>query len=318
MNISKYCIIDDSDIEEIPAFQLSWDFDDAGLVESLKIAGQISPLVLWPRDESLYLLCGGRRRNAMRKIGLSKFKAFILPDGVNEKEALVIAVEDNLGRPLNDAEKTLIIGRLARQMDPAEILDRYMKRLGLPARKIFLERYVKMNRLNENEMNALAAGDLDPETAEILLGLPEEDKNAVMELFDQLKPGRNKRRLLITWIEEIGRREKISIKDVLASPAVTELLEAENLNRPMKENAVRDLIRRRRYPELTRLEDEKAILLKKLNLPFSVKLAIPDNFEGLNCRLEFDFTNMKTLADGARVIAHLAEDSDMAALLELG
>ena len=318
MNISKYCIVNDSDIEETPAFQLSWNFDDAGLVDSLKIAGQISPLVLWPGNESLYLLCGCRRRAAMRKIGLTRFKAFILPEGVHEKEALIIAVEDNLGRPLNDAEKTLIIGCLVRQMEPAEILDRYMKRLGLPARKTFLNRYISLNRLNESEMNALAAGDLDPETAEILLGLPEEDKNAVIELFDQLKPGRNKRRLLITWLEEIGRREKISIKDVLASPAITEALGAEKLNRPMKENAVRDLVRRRRYPELTRLEDEKAVLLKNLNLPFSVKLAIPDNFEGLNCRLEFDFTNMNTLADGADVIARLAEDPDMAALLELG
>jgi hypothetical protein len=159
---------------------------------------------------------------------------------------------------------------------------------------------------------------MDPETAELLAGLDASDRAAILGLFEHLAPGRNKARKILTLLEEIGRREGLKLKDILESPEIRAVLAAENLKRPQKEERVRDRLRRRRYPELTRLEEKRADLLKSLDLPEGVKFLGDPSFEGLEFALEMRFRDPEGFRKLALALARLADDPDLAALLDLG
>ena len=217
----------------------------------------MTPMLLWPRHDRLELLAGSRRRQALRLLGRSEFKALVLPEGVGVSEALLLALEDNLNqRTLNEAEKVLVVNHLSACMDEREVAVRYLPRLGLPPRDEYLARYKGLMELGPAGLDALAGSCLDAESGEALLAMPEKDRAAVLSLLDQLRPGRNKRRQIMTMIPEIARREDCSAASILDEADIKAVLSAENLNRPQREQRVRDILRARRYPNLTRMEGE--------------------------------------------------------------
>ncbi|MEW6262857.1 MAG: ParB/RepB/Spo0J family partition protein [Thermodesulfobacteriota bacterium] len=306
-------------ISRQPPFLLSWGRDPAGLKESLERVGQISPLLLWPSQDRLEIVCGVRRYKIGREIGLTEYKALLLPDNVTEVEALLLALEDNLGqRDFNDAEKVLAVNHLGRHFQVEEITSRFLPRLGLPPKPEFLRRYLGLSGLGEAGLDALAQGRLDPETGEFLLELRLPDWMEFLNLNDRLGFNRNQRRQALSWLEEIGRREEMSFHQILASEDIISLLDAEKPGRADKEKMVRAALRARRYPRLARLEADRAERIKVLDLPAGLRLDLPRNFEGLNFTLGIDFSDEAALSRGIEAATRLTADRRLKDLLELG
>ena len=319
MKNAEHRIIHDRDIHPDVPFRLSWGADIEGLKTSLGNVGLISPLVLWPHQGQLRLLCGYRRRTAMREIGGLEYPCLILPEDVEPQDALILALEENLGtRIFNDAEKALALESMAKYFPAEEIVLRYLPRLGLPPRVEFLNRFLALPGLGPEALDALAAGDLDPETGQILAGMTEADRNAIMRLLTQITPNRNKRRETMTLLAELSRIEGRSIAEILSDQVLGEVIKAEKTPRPEKEKQVRRYLKTRRMPNLTRMEKKQAAHIKALNLPPSLRLTPPLNFEGLDFKLEIIFKDRGQLLQAAETARRLADDEHLAALLELG
>ena len=309
----------DDEIEEETPFLLSWGFDNNRLKTSLARVGQVSPLVLQPYKGRLRLICGHRRRLALRELGRREYSAVILSEQIDSRQALVLALEDNLGhRTFNDAEKTLALSLLAPYFPPQELIEQYMPRLGLPRRSESLDLFLKLVKLGPECLSALARGDLDPETGGLLADMTLKDRLAVVSLLERLRPGRNKRRQLVTWLTEIGRREGLTLGEIISGQRIGEILASGSLSRPQKEKQVRARLKTRRYPHLSLLEKEQKKLINSLNLPPGIRLEPPPNFEGLDFSIQITFSDLEELREGASVLERLLKSPDMAALVELG
>lgn len=316
---TDYDLIQDHEVKEKTPFILSWGFDLGALKDSLKRVGQISPLVVKPEQNGYTLVCGYRRRLAMRELGHGEYKTLILPERVTEKDMLLIALEDNLViRSMNDAEKACALGYLIRFFSPEIVIAEFMPRLGLPPRKKFLDRYLKLVSLGPPVLDALARGDLDPETGEKLARLDEPDLRSVLNLLGDIRPGLNRRRQIVTFLLEIGRREDKACTDILNEPEVRDIADNDRLDRPGKEKRVWEYLFFRRYPRLNQIRSEQARLLAGLNLPDNFKFHPALNFEGLDFRLEVTFSNRNELAAAAKAFEDLTKLSEMDDLLELG
>ncbi|MEW5723521.1 MAG: ParB N-terminal domain-containing protein [Thermodesulfobacteriota bacterium] len=309
----------EAEILDPEPFLLSWGADLSSLRESIGRVGQVSPLVLRPLADRFQLVCGHRRRRVMRDLGFTEYLALVLSRRVDEKQALLLALEENLGhRVFNDAEKTLAVKALSRFFQLHEIAAGYLSRLDLPPRVEVAERFLALAELGNAGLDALASGRLDPETALRLLGRPEEDRAAAASLLAALEPGLNKRRQILTWLEEIARREGLSFETILSSAEVREVLDSPTLNRPQKERRVRERLRRRRYPGLTALERERAVRLEALDLPPELSFQADPAFEGLSFSFTLTFTDLEGFRRGAGVLNRVADDDNLAALIGLG
>ena len=316
---AEYRIVPNQEIVGTILFPLSWGRDIEPLKKSIGRIGLVSPLVLRNGRDGLELICGRRRLEALRDLGRSEFPALVLPESVADEEALVLALEENLGhRMFNDAEKVLALTALARFFDRDRLTSQYLPLLGLPPRGDVLEEYLQLADLGPEGLDALARGDMDPETGVLLLSLSASDRQAVQSLLIALTPGRNKRRELLTWLTEIGRREDLPLDAVLADPAVREALTSDKLPRPQKEKKIRELLRRRRRPVQSRLEDRRLAAIKSLGLPVRIRLTPPQNFEGLEFALEMTFADAAELRENLECLARLAQSEELTDLLEIG
>jgi hypothetical protein len=312
-------IIKDDLIEDETAFLLSWGFDLEGLKASMQRVGQVTPLLLRPSGSRFKLVCGHRRRLAMRELGHRDFTALILPGEISAKDALLLALEENLShRAFNDAEKTLALSHLCSVIPDEEVIRIYLPLLNLPPKEEVLSRYLRLSGLEDEAFSALAGGELDPESAEIMMDFREGDRSALLSLFRQITPGRNKRREIVAWAHELYKRDGLSVKSLLNEDDFRAVLEAENLNRPEKEKRIRSLIHTRRFPNLKAAQTEQFRLLKKINLSKNLELHPPQNFEGLDFKIQIIFTDLAGFEAGAKEMERLVQNPYLAALIDLG
>ncbi|MFH1138806.1 MAG: ParB/RepB/Spo0J family partition protein [Pseudomonadota bacterium] len=315
----EYRKIPDADIVEEPLFMLSWGRDESRLRNSLAAVGQTTPLALLPSDEGPRLVCGVRRRRALRELGVKEFSAVILPSGFGPDQALILALEENLGlRDFNDAEKALAVGSLFRYFSLEQIQRTRARGLGIPPRPEHLERFRKLALLEPPGLDLLAQGRLDPETGGMLMEIAPREREEILLLLQALAPGRNKTRLLATWLLEIAHGDGVSVSEVLAAPEWREILDAPQLGAPLKEEKFRERLRRLRFPVLSGLEKRRAELLNSLNPPANLRLLLPQSFEGLEFKMEMTFHDLEDFRLGLREAGRLAGDDGFRDLLELG
>jgi hypothetical protein len=301
---------------DIP-FLLSWGYDPAPLMESIRRVGQTQPVILWPQDGRLMLLAGIRRWRALAALGRETLTALVPSDPLPPREAFALAIEDNQ-RPLNDAEKALAIGHAGRLYGEAAIIADVLPRLGIPGRKEYLGRYQSLTTLGPAGLDALADGRLDPETGQRLAALAESERNAVWSLFDALSPGRNKRREILTLLDEIGWRDGLSPSRVLADERIQDLLATGTHGRPQKEALVRSRLKAMRRPEWTRLLDRRAELEKALKLPPNLRLEADPNFEGLDMKIITSFSDPDEFRKAREALRRILDDPALDEWVNLG
>lgn len=314
----EYSLAADASIEEDVPFPLSRGDDVDDLADSIARVGLISPVILWPWQDKLRLLCGRRRLLALKRLGKKEFPSLTIKQSLSPLQALQLALEDNLHRGFNEAEKAMAVVHMVRLMSREQVLSEGLPLLNIPSTEEFLFRYLAVAELGNRGLDLLADGLLDPQTGRVIAEMPSPDRDAMLDLFAALKPGVNKRRQLMELIQDISRREDISPAGILNDPKIQEILDAPNLNPPQKEHRTRDRLTRRRYPELTAMRERQQTLLKKLALARNMHLKTPPGFEGLEFRLEIAFSDPDELAEAVRKLEQLVQGPALAELIELG
>lgn len=155
-----------------------------------------------------------------------------------------------------------------------------------------------------------------PAFVERWLALAEPDARACFELADGLKLGENQLRDLWQWADDIGARDASTLADVFGHDDIRRVM-ARPLGRADRLKAVKDALRRRRFPQLLAQEEKLAALADKLALPRGVRLTWPDMLEGDSLRIEFAATDPATLAALARAVAEAAARPECAAMFAL-
>jgi hypothetical protein len=137
---------------------------------------------------------------------------------------------------------------------------------------------------------------------------------AAERFFSVLRPGVNKWRDFLEWIDEISTRDQIAPLNVFELPELQSVLNRNDLAPNVRYDRIRQILHSRRYPILSDLRVRLARSLDALKLDDKTKVHVQDSFESDEIRIEMKF---RTREEFVSQVEKLVRASDSEALDEL-
>ena len=281
-----------SDIDLTPGpFCMSFNFDLKPLKVSIEKFGVINlPYLLKSPDNHFMVVAGYRRLMAVKELGWHDIVCHVLPDSCSLFNVLLFNLNDNLiHRQLNNIEKGMILQRLTHFISTEDIVSNFMPILGIPSNKQQLELFLGLEELEEEIKISVAMEQLSIRVAGLLRYSDKNDRIEINDLFTSLKWSFNQQWETIQWIKEIASREGRSMKEIIDSKDIKEVLHTTTMNNPQKVKAIVKILKFRRFPSLSKAEKLFNKGISNLSLPLGVKIIPPPFFEGIDYKLEVTF-----------------------------
>ncbi len=147
-------------------------------------------------------------------------------------------------------------------------------------------------------------------------GWTEEDQAALLSLAEELQLGENHLRDFLDWLEEIVLRDGGTIHHLLTRPQLRRPLEVK-LSRNDKLKRVKDVLRKLRYPQLSRLEDDLRAALKALDLGGRVRVSFLPAFAGDEVTVEIKAHTVKELDESVTRLRQRITDGALQRVFDL-
>ena len=144
----------------------------------------------------------------------------------------------------------------------------------------------------------------------------EADQQALLTFAQELQLGENQLRDFLDWLEDIRARDGGTIAEVLHQPQIQRPFSAQQ-SRNDKLKAVKDALRKLRYPRLSRLEEQLTAHVKTLDLGRQVHISFPPAFEGDEISLEIKARNVQDLQQTIIRLQHRIDDGSLQHLFDL-
>jgi len=209
--------------------------------------------LVWGHDYFRFLMGRGRKNAAV-------LEADVVP---NEALFLNFNLSNHLFG-LNLYEKLLFVRKISRYCPPAEIQRRVD--LGFALNDDLYQHLDGVLHISLRQ--PLATGLLSLKAALRLMDFSVSDRRVLLKLFLQVKFSESHQLLAMQLLEETAFREKKPLSGLMATLLLTDLLDQE-----MPQQKIMAAIRRLRFPELSRCEDEWRQWEKKRSVSGRVALA---------------------------------------------
>ncbi len=289
------------------------------LRESIRTYGLLCPPILHdPRNgQNLTIVTGFRRLRIARELGLDHLPCIIVKGDMATEDLFMLGLNERVGkRELNAAERARAISKSVSILGEDNTIQRIMPLIGLqPSRKVF-EQFLEISGLEENILLAVAKEKISVQAATELCKLTGSERQAVAEVLLNLGCSASIQKEIVVFCREIAAREKISVVEIFNTSEARAILDNPELNRREKTKLVRDYLKKRRYPLLTRREVEFEKNVRELKLPFGVTVKHPPYFEGDRWILEVTFRDKNDLERKLRKIDDLVETDRLTKLLK--
>ena len=299
-----------SDIDLTPGpFCMSFHFNLEPLKASIEKYGVINPpYLLRIPDNNFLVVAGYGRLIAVKELGWHDIVCHVLPDSFSLFNALLFNLNDNLiHRQFNTIEKGMILQRLTRFVSTEEIVTNFMPILGIPSNKQQLELFLGLDELEERIKISVAIEQLSIRVAGLLRHIDKNDRLKINNLFTSLKWSFNQQWETIQLIKEIASREGCSIKEIINSKDIKEVLHNTTMNKPQKVKAIVKILKFKRFPSLLKAEKLFKKGISNLFLPLGVKIIPPPFFEGTDYKLEVTFRKGEDLKEKLAKLCNVPE-----------
>ncbi|MFO7839673.1 MAG: ParB N-terminal domain-containing protein [Desulfosalsimonadaceae bacterium] len=287
-----------------------------GLAESIDQIGLLNPPFLVPFQSNYRIVSGFHRIRACLKLGRKTTDARLLPANAREIEILSLAIADNAQhRELHLIEQARAIACLNPFFPDAGGLAAFAKKLGLSVNKALVSRLLRINRLPGFMQNRILSGAISMTIALELESLHQEGAEALSRLFEEIRPSLNEQKEILALVKDIAGAEERSVADVVNKGAVAEIRRDQSCNRKQKTARIRSLLRKRRYPAISRFEALFAEKLRSLNLPEKMDFKPPPGFEGEEFGIHFTFQSQEEFDSHLRILERIAQNSNFTAIM---
>lgn len=197
------------------------------------------------------------------------------------------------------------------------MVQEYMPLLDLEPSLEVLGGYLQLQQLKSEVQSYLVAEEIPLKLALELLHFSPEDQRQLIYLASSLKLTVNTFKEFMTFIGEIIGREDIPLENLLDDLDIPDILANSVLPIPQKTEKVRKILKQRRYPLLTSLEDQLQEKLKQLRLPREISIALPPFLEGDQLKVTFQFRNIKELEKILTKLQELIDREELKDILRL-
>jgi len=273
------------------------------LESSIKEIGLIYPLILRKEKDELQLVCGLKRLMVLESLEAKEAKVEIFQEHeLYPKEAIKIAVVHNLSR-MNLIEKANSIKKLLHfGISEGEVIEKWLPLLGMGARKEIYNTLMSLLHLPQKVLIYIAKKGLKLSDASLFLLFSPDELENLIPFLESLMPSTSNLKEILLSFRDLTLREKISLNELLRQiePILHGFLSPKE-----KLEALKNWLKRNRFPHLYHLEISFQNLMKDLNL--SPLLSHPPAFESEEFLLTLKFKNKKELLFLIEKLNHAAE-----------
>jgi len=310
-----------SDDEFLISYPLKYD----NVKESIEKIGLINPPILYVGDaymrplrlNKFKIVSGFKRVFALRDLNRKKISCFIISNNYTAIELLQLLIFDNsLIRQFNPIEKSIIINKLSKYVSRDTIINKYFKHLGLEPSKKLYALYESLISLEDDIKLAIANNELSERSGANLLGFSKKDRLALFDFLVQLKPSVSKQNEIIELVFEISKRENISVKNIIRSGEIDRIFSNQKLSIIQKLERVREYLKKRRFPQLTKLEEEFESLKKRIGISQDMKFYPPAFFEGNNYEMHLSFSKISQLKKQITILNKMMNSEELKNVIE--
>jgi hypothetical protein len=294
----------------------SWGVPADSLQQSIEEVGLIHPVTLVPLGKSFRIVCGHKRIKIVSQLKIKEIPARILNPAPDEEVMLMLNLSENqFLHQYSAIEKGLILSKLCTvKISEIRIIEKYMPMLGLEKSKKLLDDYLGTKQLTTGLKTLLHEMNVPLRTFSVFFNWNAKSAMAAERFFSVLRPGVNKWRDLLEWVEEISIRDEITPLDLFELPELQSALNQNDLAPNVRYDRIRQILHSRRYPVLSDLRVRLARSLDALKLDNKTKVHVQDSFESDEIRIEMKF---RTREEFVSQVEKLVRASDSEALDEL-
>jgi ParB/RepB/Spo0J family partition protein len=300
----KHILLSDIDISSPrhDRFLLSYARDLNVIAGSIKKVGLINPVILnrsHAGNGSYTIVCGYQRIRAFSKLGEKKISANVV-EGLSDEELSLLSLHDNMfSRGFNEIEKAIVINKF---QEIGYSYDRIMSEitslLCIPPNKKILDKYISLLELESEIKDAVAKNELELEKAFLLIMLDNAEREFVCRiLFNESSTNLNEAKETIRNLLDLRQIKQKSIKELLASGEVSNILSNSKTNKRQKGEMIYKLIKSMRYPTISKKEDTFARSCKELGLDNNVRISHSRFFEGTGIQITIKASDEEKLRD---------------------
>jgi len=263
------------------------------LRSSIEQIGLIQPVLLRKKKDQYQIICGFRRISVMKELGKSEIESRVFEEKeIDELQLFSLSLHENLTtRGFNAVENAVALDKLIRhfQIDPAVVIKTLLPFFSLEPNEKILNTYLSLAQMEDEIKTYVLKEEVSRSNIRRLSGLTSDNRMAVLSLISPLKLGENRLREVLTFLEEISKRDQCEGKDIVQRPEIQTILSQKELTPSQKTERIKRVLTDLRYPKLNQLEKAFEVKRKNLNLPSNISLHHPPFFEGKRLRIEFQF-----------------------------
>ena len=287
-------------------FSVSFMADLERLRSSIEALGLIQPVLLRERRDGYQIVSGFRRISVFHELGNPEIESRVLDDGeADDFRLFTVSLHENLTtRGFNTVEKAIALEKLVHrfQMDPAVVVKTFLPLFSLDPNEKILNTYLSLALMEDEVKRYVLKEEVSRFNIRIFSAFNREDRMALLSLISPLKLGEHHLREVLTQLEEISRRDRSAVREIIGRPEIEAILFQRELTPSQRTERVRRVLMDFRFPTMRQWEEKFEKKRKELNLPSSVSLHHLPFFEGTGLRVEFQF---KTVEEYRSILSSL-------------
>lgn len=316
-------------IQEIPlkdidiadeTFSVNFMPDLQGLLSSIKECGLIQPVLLRKKKDKFQIVCGFRRVSALMELGHPEIESRIFEEKErNELELFFISLHENLtARGLNTIEKAIALYKLVHhfRIDIIDVIKKFLPLFSLEPNEKILNTYIFLARMEDEVKKYVLKESVSRSNIRILSVFESEDRRVLIPFLSSLKLGENRLREMLTLLDEISRRNRMKVREMVSRPEIQAIFSQKELTSSQKTERMKKVLMNLRYPRMSQAEKRFDRSRRKLNLPSKVFLRHPQHFEGKDLRVEFQFQTMEEYRTIVSSLSQLGEKEEFKELID--
>jgi ParB/RepB/Spo0J family partition protein len=301
-------------------FSVNFMPDLGRLRSSIEEIGLIQPVLLRKKQDGYQIVCGFRRIFILEEIGGSDILSVVLDEGEkDELQLFFMSLHENLTtRGFNTVEKAIALDKLVRQfqIDPVVVIKKYLPLFDLEADEKILNTYLSLVPMEEEIKRYVLKEEVSRSNIRRISSFSSKDRMALLSLISPLKLGENRLREILTFLEEITKRDRLAIREIVKRPEIEAILSHQELTPSQKADRMKKALLGLRYPRMHGMEEKFEKKRKELNMPANVFLSHQPFFEGKGLSVEFQFETVEEYEAIVSSLDGLSENKEFRELIK--
>lgn len=292
-------------------FSIGPSDDYTGIQSSIKELGVINPPSLRRNADKYQIICGWKRIKACKQLGYDEISFSVYEmDELSDEDCLKFVFYENQRR-LNDIDKAEVIFKFKYicGLSDNDLIQKVLPMIGIRPMRRNLERYMTLAGVEGEIKDAYYKEKI---SIDQVVSLSELEGNQRLDVLRRIllrfKYNNNETRETIRDLMTIMSRDNVSIGNIID-------LISDEIGSSGGKNEFRHVLRRLRYPTLSKVEEKYKACLSGLHLPKEISIHHSPFFEGNDLEIRLRFRASDRLSELLSHLSSVVDDTDIEKLL---